>query len=65
MGGKGKGKTREVKGETREVKGDEKRKMKGILLRKMITRASHDHVDGGDAVSRSSCVNSGSVPGTS
>ena len=50
--------------ETREVKGDEKRKTKGILLREMITRASHDHVDGGDAVSGPSCVNSGLVPGT-
>ena len=53
------------KGKMREVKGDEKRKTKGILLREMITRASCDHVDGGDAVSGLSHVNSGSVPGTS
>ena len=65
VGGKGKGKMREVKGETREVKGDKKRKTKGLLLREMITRASHDHADGGDAVSGLSCVNSGLVPGTS
>ena len=31
----------------------------------MITRASCDHVDGGDAVSGPGCVNSSSVPGTS
>ena len=57
VGGKGKGKMR-------EVKGDKKRKTKGILLREMITRASRDHVDGGNAVSGPSRVNSGSVPGT-
>ena len=64
MGGKGKGKMREVKGEMREVKGDEKQKTKGILLREIITRASCNHVDGGDAVSGPSHVNSCLVPGT-
>ena len=65
VGGKGKGKMREVKGESREVKGDEKRKMKGILLREIITRASCNHADGGNAVYGLSCVNAGLVPGTS
>ena len=46
------------------MKGDKKRKTKEILLREMIMRASHDHADGGDAVSGLSHVNSSSVPGT-
>ena len=34
------------------MKGKEERKTKGVLLSEMIMRASHNHMDGGNAVSR-------------